>query len=140
MNVIKFERKQRRVLERDIQAQIRACVNRLPFARVVRNNTGMLRDVRDVPVFYGLGEGSPDLVGAIRVHLVSRKPIGIAFGIEVKRPGKKPTPPQRAWHRFARLWGIHVIVADSAELAVSEVRRLHAGILTDLEASILPAA
>lgn len=121
MNVIKLPQKKRRVLERDIQAAIRKHVNRLPGVRIVRNNTGTLRDIRDVPITYGLGDGSPDLVGVIVVE-----GLPLTFAIEVKAPGKKPSPAQRAWHRFARKWGITVIVAHTVEYAMEQTRALQA--------------
>lgn len=57
------------------------------IAVLFRNNTGALKDINGRLVKYGLHVGSPDLVGW-------RISDGLFCGIEVKQPGKKPTPEQ----------------------------------------------
>lgn len=76
-----------------------------------RNNTGRLQDRTGRWVQYGLGLGSPDLVGILR-------PSGQLLAVEVKMPGKKPESHQEAWHRAARDAGAIVIVAHSVEEAL----------------------
>lgn len=77
-----------------------------------RNNCGRLQDRGGRWVSYGLGLGSPDLVGILR-------PAGRLVAVEVKVPGKKPEPHQDAWHRAARAAGALVIVAHSVEEALA---------------------
>lgn len=96
--------------ESAILAAIRAAINATGRARLVRNNVGLgqLTDHSRIP--YGLGRGSPDLVGTLRN--------GVCFCIEVKRPGGRLTDAQRAWWRAARAWGIRGGVARSVEDAM----------------------
>lgn len=77
-----------------------------------RNNVGQLQDRTGRWVKYGIGVGSPDLVGMLR-------PDGRFFAVEVKLPGEKPTPEQLAWHRAARASGALVIVAHSVDEALA---------------------
>lgn len=72
-------------LEAPIQARILLEASRLGL-RVWRNNTGALRDKNDRLVKYGLCVGSSDIIGIA--------PGGRFIAIEVKAPGKLPTPEQ----------------------------------------------
>lgn len=80
-----------------LQNRIRLEVAKRMAPRVVlfRNHSGSLPDPKrgGAWVTYGLGPGSPDLVGW-RVL-----PSGVAqfVGIEVKLPGEQPRPDQRTW-------------------------------------------
>lgn len=56
-----------------------------------RNNVGRAR-FGAAWVAYGLGIGSPDLVGLVRSS-------GRAFALEVKTATGRLSPEQRAWHR-----------------------------------------
>jgi hypothetical protein len=76
-----------------------------------RNNVGRLQDIRGRWITYGLGVGSPDLVGILR-------PSGRMIAFEVKLPGKSPTPEQLAWHRAAAAAGALVVVVHSVEEAL----------------------
>jgi VRR-NUC domain len=83
-----------------------------------RNNTGKLQDARGRWVSFGLGEGSPDLIGILR----ARSPcahMGRFLAIEVKLPGKSPEVAQACWHRAAREAGALVIVAHSVAEALA---------------------
>ncbi len=80
-------------------------------ALVWRNNVGAAR-VRGHHVAFGLGLGSPDLVGLLRGP-------GIMICWEVKLPGNEPEPAQRAWHKAARDAGAIVIVAHSVDEALA---------------------
>ena len=77
-----------------------------------RNNVGALRDRTGRVVRYGLGVGSPDLVGIVR-------PIDRMLCVEVKVPGEEPDPDQVCWHRAARAAGALVIVAHSVAEALA---------------------
>jgi len=58
--------------------------------RLLRNNVGVLQDIRGQHVRYGVGgSGGSDLIGW--------GPGGVFVAIEVKRKGKKPTPEQLAF-------------------------------------------
>lgn len=52
-----------------------------------RNNTGALKDINGRLIRYGLCVGSSDLVGL-------RKSDGKFIALEIKVPGKNPTPEQ----------------------------------------------
>jgi hypothetical protein len=83
--------------------------------RLFRNNSGKLPDRNGRWITYGLGLGSPDLVGFL-------VPSGRFLGLEVKVPGKKPTPEQVAWHRAASEAGALVAVVTSVAEALEVVR------------------
>ena len=87
--------------ESTIQAAIRKAIALDGRAIVTRNNVGVLRDERGVPVRFGLGVGSADLVGGIKATVLP--PFGRLLAFEVKRPGQKSTPYQLAWARAMRL-------------------------------------
>lgn len=90
---------------------IRIAVNRTGRARLVRNNVGVdsVRGVR-----YGLGVGSPDLVGLIVGS-------GRAFALEVKTERGKPTKEQLAWLAAFRKAGGHGAIVRSVEDALTEL-------------------
>lgn len=135
--MIKLEpRAPRKTTETDLVYQFVVAIMRVRGVRAARNNVGSIRDKRGIPVTFGLGDGSPDIVGVItfggvessHVGLVKLPPIALAFGIEVKRPrelgGKAPSPNQRGWHHVARRRGFPVGVARTEEEAVAYVREL----------------
>ena len=104
------------VKETTIQALIRKAICRDGRAIVTRNNTGVLRDERGVPVRFGLGCGSPDLVGML-------VPSGRVFCLEIKQPGKQPTVHQKAWARACRARGGFCGLARSVEDAMAALER-----------------
>lgn len=57
------------------------------IALLFRNNTGVLPDKNGRPVRFGLAVGSGDIVGL-------RKSDARFISLEIKQPGKKPTPEQ----------------------------------------------
>ena len=59
-------------------------------ARLMRNNNGVLRDVRGNYVKYGLAIGSSDLIGWTMIDGRA-----IFTAIECKLPGKRPTAQQQ---------------------------------------------
>lgn len=83
-----------------------------------RNNTGRLQDARGRWIQYGLGLGSPDLVGILRPH-------GRMIAVEIKMPGKVPEVHQASWHAAARDAGALVIVAHSVEEALAGLPVAH---------------
>jgi hypothetical protein len=74
-----------------------------------RNNVGKLRDKRGQYVKFGLGEGSPDLVGIYQ---------GRFIGIEVKTPKGRLSDVQRRWHAIATQHGARIVTARSIEEAL----------------------
>lgn len=65
-----------------------------------RNHTGALKDNRGRMVRFGLGAGSPDIVGwkAIEItpDMVGQR-VAVFVGIEIKIPGEQPRPDQNFW-------------------------------------------
>lgn len=147
--MIVLEKKERAApLERTIVRRSLVALNRLPDVRAKRNNTGKsptpcrtcfpklcqrcatrLR----YPISFGLGEGGPDIIGAIRIRTPAG-PIGVAFGIEVKRPEARKAHPevrklQEAWRIGARLWGILCEEVTSEVEAVAAVERFRAELM-----------
>jgi len=53
---------------------------------VWRNNTGVLKDARGIPIKFGLCKGSSDLIGIA--------PGGVFFAVEVKTPTGRASPAQ----------------------------------------------
>lgn len=102
--------------ESTISSLIRKAIARDGRALVTRNNVGVLRDERGVPVRYGLGIGSPDLVGLLTAT-------GRVFCLEVKQPGKKATTHQLAWARACRARGGFCATVHSAEEAMAALDR-----------------
>jgi len=140
--------KPRRNETQELTRPIEAALNKLPGVRVRRNNTGVLEDKRGVPVRYGLGVGSADLVGICEVQSVSvpaslealgrvangqvgalypTRILGRAFCLEVKRPGEKPTADQVRWLESVRRLGGFAAIVHSVEEALACVERCRAG-------------
>lgn len=76
-------------------------------AVVFRNNTGKLQDKTGRWVEFGLCVGSSDLIGWTKD--------GRFLAIEIKRPGKNPTPPQQNFIDAVRLGGGVAGVARCAD-------------------------
>jgi hypothetical protein len=69
-------------------------------------------------ITYGLGTGSPDLVGTVA---------GRALGIELKTPVGVVSDEQQRWHGAARRRGVSVFVARSVGEALEAVVRAERG-------------
>lgn len=99
--------------ETTISKQIRMALNRTNRVRLVDNEVGFASNER---VRYGLGNGSPDLVGVLRC--------GRVFCIEVKTPtayrraNHSLSADQQAWWRASSQWGVTGGVADSIDRAL----------------------
>jgi len=102
--------------EAAVQSQLRIAASQVG-GRLWRNNVGVLRDERGVPVRFGLCNESPvinarckssDLIG-LRPHVVTPADMGRTLGVfmarEVKRPGWRyaGTPREVAQLRFIEL-------------------------------------
>lgn len=103
--------------ETDLVYQIRDAVLATGRAWVTRNNTGRLK-ARDRWITYGLGLGSPDLVG----HLI---PSGRFFCLEVKLPGGRTAADRREnqerWAEARNRAGAFVRQVDSIDAALAAV-------------------
>lgn len=93
--------------ESDILQLVRLKASQLG-AILWRNNTGMLRNKDGTPIFYGLCKGSSDLIGMFK---------GRFTALEIKQPGKKPTPEQSAFiDAVNKNGGIAAVVTHPDEL------------------------
>ncbi len=82
--------------ESRILSEIQLAASRLG-ARLWRNQTGKYQLTDGRWLSSGLCVGSSDLIGIA--------PDGRFLAVEVKRPGKQPTPEQRAFIAFVRSFG-----------------------------------
>jgi hypothetical protein len=105
------------VKESTLLAAIRQAVNADGRARLVRNSVGFDTEAR---VRYGLGIGSPDLVGVLI-------PTGRAIGLEVKTSSGRVRPEQVAWIAAFRRAGGFACVVRSVDDALAAIDRAHAG-------------
>lgn len=104
--------------ETALSRNIRLAVNKTKRARLLDNEVGMDQTTHRR---YGLGIGSPDLVGCLRC--------GRVFCLEIKTPkGKPPTVEQLAFMRAVRLWGGFACVARSIDDALAALDRAEQGL------------
>lgn len=118
----------RKKTETDLVHEIRAELTKLEWCTLFRNNNTTLKDVRGIPISAGLGKGSADLVGEVKVVLYREldsdiqcvrcgtcwfftpeffrqtvkcgcPPLTRFFALEVKRPDK-PSPLTEAQVRW----------------------------------------
>lgn len=113
----------RTTLEAEIQRRIEVAIGAEPDFLLFRNSVGKARHVsRDGVEFYvpyGLGNGSPDLVGILA-------PSGTWVALEIKRPGEEATDEQKqvhaVWRRFGAFVGV-VTSPDEARSALNDARQ-----------------
>jgi len=118
----------RKRIEADVMNDVRAWLGTQTDVRLIRNNVGALKDERGRQVTYGLGVGSCDLVGDIIVEVLVPKPprarmIARCFAIELKAPGKRPSPDQVAWMNVKRQRGWAVGWSDSLDGVIEIVEK-----------------
>lgn len=101
------------VTEATIQKEIMAAIGAEKDLLLLRNNVGCLKDENLQWVRYGLGVGSPDLVGFL--HSESHAKM-VAF--EVKRPGQKLSREQEETHEMWKRFGVRIAVVHSAKEAI----------------------
>jgi hypothetical protein len=129
----------RRNETRDLVHPILVALNKRPGVRVARNNVGVLEWAPGKKLRYGLGQGSADLVGIVRLPmwgpLLSRitdtRDVGRAFALEVKWPDDH-TPlarrrKQEAWRRVFRSLGGFACIVHSIDEALMAVDRCREG-------------
>ena len=102
------------MLEHEIQQAILARIGCSRVLTVWRNNTGTIRDHRGVPVRFGL-VGSADVLGVAM-------PSGRFIAIEVKQPGARLTPSQKAFGEMVRAHGAVYVLAHSVDEAIDGLR------------------
>lgn len=103
--------------ETDLLHRIREALVETGHVMLFRNNVGFDRERR---VKYGLGLGSPDLVGLLR-------PSGRLCGFEVKTPIGRVSKEQNLWHAAARSAGGFVAVVRSVDDAMLALHRALSG-------------
>lgn len=131
----------RSVLEKKIQRAIEADLGAEPDLLLLKNSVGQAEYFNDAGeqyfVPYGLGVGSPDLVGLLRVEVLrpSRKgdtilqtalirTVGIWFCLEVK-PSEvaEPDEHQKKCHAIWRRFGAFIDTVHSVEEARAALER-----------------
>lgn len=112
--------------ETAIQRDIELALGSEPDLLVIRNSVGVARhhtdDGRAYTVPYGLGVGSPDLVGLLRGEDGQAR----WFCLEIKADGGRVSAEQEKCHRVWRSFGAFVAVVrsvDEARSALREARR-----------------
>lgn len=106
--------------ENAIQRDVLAAIGAEPDLLLLRNNVGEAEHVNEdsgriYRVAYGLGVGSPDLVGILA-------PSGRWFCLELKQPGEKPRKGQRECHAAWRKFGAFVAVVTSVDEAKAAIQ------------------
>lgn len=138
-DVIKIPPRERKETETSILRRVLRDVNRIPHVRAMRNNVGKspvacsacrrhlcprCAPRLSYPIPFGLGEGSPDVVGIITFWRLG-VPIAVSFGIEVKKPGGRTSrerlETQAAWRRFGDQRGMRCAVVHHEDGAVAFV-------------------
>lgn len=123
-------RKVRKHTEGVVLAEIRARAAHLPWCVCWRSNTGALEDATGRKVYFGLCEGASDLVGIVRVLIDHRREgqvwaesLGRFFALEVKAPGKEPTPAQYEFLDLVRKMGGAAAWCDNADDGLAFLER-----------------
>jgi len=108
------------MLESQIQTQLLNRLGSQQHIRLFRNSVGVA-SIGNPPrkLRFGLHPGSSDLIGwkslIITPDMVGRR-IAVFLSIEVKRPGQKPKPHQKAWLDAVNHHGGIAIVATDPEI------------------------
>lgn len=129
-------------LESKIQRDILEALGCEPDLIVMRNLVARLKctdeDGKQFRMWVGLGQGTPDIVGILRVSrstfegrdealLGSLPSVGGWFALEVKRPGEKAEEHQRKAHGAWRKLGAFVAVVTSVDEARAALARARDG-------------
>ncbi len=124
--MIELPRRAKKVKETPLVTAIETLLNRIEGVWAFRNNVGALEDPHGRWVHFGLGTGSPDIVGQITIP----GPIACGFGLEVKTFHARNAHPevqagQEAWRNLAAARGMlcaKVTSEDQAREAVEWFR------------------
>lgn len=118
------KRQEKEPSEAETLQAIRLALGQLPDARFWRNNVGVA--YFDRPVKYGLGNGSPDLVGIVQ-HVTPDGIVGRFCALEVKNQRGFLTGEQANFLQLIRdLYGFAAMVRNPAE-ALAAVERCRKG-------------
>lgn len=100
-----------------LQNEIRLALGSEPDLLLMRNSVGVAEHVREdgsvYKVPYGLGPGTPDLVGILK---------GRWFALEVKDGSGRPSAQQVRVHKLWERFGTHVIVVRSVADAITALQ------------------
>lgn len=124
----------RSTLEKTVQSSIEADLGAEPDLLILRNSIGQAEyfndDGKSYRVPYGLGKGSPDLVGLLRVDLLRgdvselfEVQVAVWFCLEVKVPGEEATSEQSHTHAIWRRFGALVETVHSVAEARAALER-----------------
>lgn len=124
----------RSVLEGEIQRRIEAAIGAEPDFLLLRNSVGQAKHIdgdtgKTWHVPYGLGVGSPDLVGALQLPINGNE-LAVWVALEVKAPEGVVEPDQKKCHDIWRSFGILVFVVrsvDDAKNALDDARAIARG-------------
>ena len=126
----------RSVLEKQRQREIEAAIGAEPDLLLMKNSVGVAKffgdDGKQFVVPYGLGVGSPDIVGLLRVSLCGGL-VAVWWCLEVKADGGELSPEQRKCHEVWSRFGAIVETvrsADEARAALERARAQFAGKVT----------
>lgn len=113
-------------VENTVQRAIELAIGTEPGLIILRNNIGVATHTNEKTgktyrTVYGLGTGSPDLVGLLG-------PSGRWFCLEVKAPGEVARPEQEKCHRVWRAFGAFVATVDSVVGARAALERARSGL------------
>lgn len=123
--MIALPRREKKIKETPLVKVIETTLNRTAGVWAMRNNVGALEDRHGRWVTFGLGTGSPDIVGVITLA-GPRFPLAVAFGLEVKTPHARNAHPevqagQEAWRGLAVRRGMLCEKVTSEAEAVAAV-------------------
>lgn len=97
-----------------LQKRILLALHKQGIVHVIRNNVGVAVPLSgNRPVRYGLGTGSPDLVGIVRGS-------GRAVGFEIKTPTGRVRKEQTAWIALFNKLGGYGCIVRSIDEALAE--------------------
>ncbi len=112
-------RRARKQTETTIQQQVQMALAAIRDVYVTRNTVGRLQDRNGAWWSFGLGDGSPDLIG-IYAH---PRGVALAFGVEVKTAKGRVEADQKTWHAVMDRRGLPTFLARTPEEAVTQVER-----------------
>lgn len=118
--------KRRSKLEKTTQAAIEADLGAEPDLLILRNSVGQARftntDAKEYFVPFGLGPGSPDLVGILRVPF-GGVAVGVWFALEIKANEGDLDPEQLKCHAIWRRFGAFIETVRSVDEARAALER-----------------
>jgi hypothetical protein len=157
--MIQLPIRERRRNETTILRASLVAINRIPGVRATRNNVGKspvacayctkhlckrCRPRLTYPITFGLGVGSPDVIGIYSLPIVGGVVLPLAFALEFKKPGarteRKHADDQAAWMRVARSRGIQCETVRSVDESTSAVLAMISTWRASLSAIVSPSS